>query len=271
MWNIAQAEIRLVLRQRTYYAFISMWTVITFFLFLLQSTSPSISGYTHITGTVMNLLLYIIPLFMLINGAFSIANEMENGQFRLVSTYPLSPIFYVVGKIMGQILAQTLIFTFSYGLSLLIGLVMGISLSVKWMIMLYLFSIGLLLFFLLIGIVIGTFVSSKWQALSFCVFVWFFLIMLWPTVLVSTLNFVPYSWLGVIVKALLFINPAEFLRLMFVVQLGGGAVFGQAYDGLVEQFQQPILSSFSLLYYMIVALFISVLVADKQLTKRRLK
>ena len=98
-------------------------------LFLLQSSAPSLTGYTNTTGTVVNVALYIIPLFMLINGSFSIANEMENGQFRLLSTYPLFTLSYVIGKIGGQFTAQWIVFTFSYGISMAISLLAGGSFS----------------------------------------------------------------------------------------------------------------------------------------------
>ncbi|MEJ9212058.1 ABC transporter permease [Bacillus smithii] len=270
MWNIWRSELMLTFRQRTYYSFVILWVVILGFLFLLQGTSPAFSGYTNITGTIMNLLLYIIPLFMLINGSFSIANEMENGQFRLLSTYPLSSISYVIGKVGGQFTSQLLIFTLSYGISLMIGLICGIPFSMKWMLALYFFAVGLIFFFLLMGIVIGSFTSTRWKALSISVFVWFFLIMLWPTALISVLNHIPYQMIGLVLKSLLFVNPAELIRFIFVIQLNGGSIFGQAYDSLVS-FYEHWLSWAVLFYYTVVVLFISIVVSDTNLTMRRRK
>ena len=100
------------------------------------------------TATVVNIALYIIPLFMLIIGSFSIANEMENGQWRLLTTYPLFTLFYIVGKIGGQFTAQAIVFTFSYGISLGIGLIMGNGFSSDWLLSIYFFCISLIFFFL---------------------------------------------------------------------------------------------------------------------------
>ena len=135
MWNIWRSELRMTVRQRSYYSFLILWVAVLSLLFLLQSSAPSLTGYTNTTGTVVNVALYIIPLFMLIMGAFSIANEMENGQWRLLSTYPLFTLSYVIGKIGGQFTAQLIVFTFSYGISMAIrfanwrrffnGMVMG--------------------------------------------------------------------------------------------------------------------------------------------------
>ncbi len=272
MWNIWRSELTVSFRQRTYFSFVILWVIVLSFLFLLQSTSPAFNGYTNITGTIMNLLLYIIPLFMLINGSFSIANEMENGQFRLLSTYPLSTISYITGKMLGQITAQCLMFTLSYGISLLIGLLFGVSFSTNWIIALYFFAVSLLFFFLIMGIVIGSFSSTRWQALSISVFIWFFLIMLWPTALISILNLLPYPMIGTTLKTLLYVNPAELLRVVFVIKLNGGAVFGQAYDGLTSYYNyERWLSWLGLCYYTLVVLVLSILISDKNLTRKRRK
>jgi Cu-processing system permease protein len=233
MWNIWRYELRLTVRQRSYYSFLLLWIAVLSLLFLLQASAPSLTGYTNLTGTVVNIALYIIPLFMLIIGSFSITNEMENGQWRLLTTYPLFSLAYIIGKIGGQFTAQVIVFTFSYGISLSIGLLLGNSFSSEWLLSIYFFSISLIFFFLVFGITVGCSASTRWQALSISVMIWFFLILIWPTALISILGLVPYPWIFPLMKFGLFANPAEFLRVSFVISLDGGAVFGQAYDSLM--------------------------------------
>lgn len=233
MWTIWRSELRMTVRQRSYYSFLALWVAVLSLLFLLQSSAPSLTGYTNMTGTVVNVALYIIPLFMLIIGSFSIANEMENGQWRLLSTYPLFTLSYIVGKIGGQFTAQAIVFTFSYGISLAIGLVSGSDFSGEWLLSIYFFSMSLIFFFLILGITVGCIVSTRWQALSTSVMIWFFLIMIWPTALIGVLGLVPYPWIAPLMKFALFVNPAEFIRVSLVLSLDGGAVFGKAYDSLM--------------------------------------
>ena len=90
-------------------------------------------------------------------------------------------------------------FTFSYGVSLGIGLIMGNGFSSDWLLSIYFFCISLIFFFLIIGI----------------------------------LGLVPYPSIAPLMKLALFLNPAEFIRVAFVLSLDGGAVFGQAYDSLM--------------------------------------
>ncbi len=249
MWNIWRSELRMTVRQRSYYSFFILWVAVWSLLFLLQSSAPSLTGYTNMTGTTVNVALYIIPLFMMIIGSFSIANEMENGQWRLLSSYPLFTMSYIAGKIGGQFTAQAVVFTFSYGASLAIGLLSGQLFSSEWLLSIYFFSISLIFFFLLLGIGIGCFASTRWQALSFSVIIWFFLIMIWPTMLIGLLGLVPYTWIAPLMKAALFANPAEFIRVSQVINLDGGAVFGQAYDPLVTYLETPFKFVVAVLYF----------------------
>jgi Cu-processing system permease protein len=267
MWNIWHSEWRMTIRQHSSYTFVLLWVSVLSLLFLLERNTPAFTGYTNMTGTIANLVLYIVPLFMLIIGSFAIANEMENGQWRLLCTYPLSTSSYLIGKLAGQFTAQVVIFTLSFGASLAVGLISGSALSVKWVLILYLFSISLMFFFLVIGLAIGVFVATRWQALTLSVGVWFFLIMIWPSALIAILGLVPYSMIAPLLKTVLFCNPAEFLRIVFVVQLGGGAVFGQSYDGLVSFLQTGAAWGILGLYVFIYTSFLFILSAWK--LKRR--
>lgn len=251
MWNIWRSELRMTVRQRSYYSFLILWVAVLSLLFLLQNSAPSLTGYTNTTGTVVNVALYIIPLFMLISGSFSIATEIENGQWRLLSTYPLFTLSYVLGKVGGQFTAQLIVFTFSYGISMAIGLLAGGGFSMDWLWAIYRFSFTLMFYFIVIGVAIGSFVKTRWQALSISVILWFFLIMIWPTALIGVLGLVPYTWIAPLMQALLYLNPAEYIRVNFVVNLDAGAVFGQVYDPLISFMESPISAMIDVIYFIV--------------------
>lgn len=257
-----------MLRQKSSYLFLVLWTFVLLLIFLLVKGSPVTADYTNITGTAVNLLLYLLPLFMLITGSFAIAAEMENGQWRLLNTYPVSALSYLSGKLAGQLIAQTVVFTLSFGISLLLGLVFQISVSLKWVLAIYLFSILLQAVFLVVGITAGAYAKTRWQALSFSVVIWFVFIMIWPTLLISVLNLVPYQLLSPVIHTATALNPAELLRVVFVVHMGGGAVFGQAYDPLVT-FIKKEYALYILLAYMILISTLFIWLASRRLERRR--
>ena len=248
MWNIWSSEWRMTARNRSYYSIAILWIVVISLLLLLEQTNEAITGYTNVTGTIVNIMLYILPLFMLIFGSFSIANEMENGQWRLLCTYPMDIVSYYFGKLGGQFTAQAICFSLAYWFSIVITLLFGTSISLTWMLVLYLFSMLLILFFLTLGLFIGSLVRTRWQALTLSVAIWFFLIMIWPTALIAILGTLPYTMIGVLMKIAMIVNPAEFLRFFLVIRLEGGAIFGQAYDGLVPLFNEGIVWGVLFLY-----------------------
>jgi Cu-processing system permease protein len=237
MVNLWLFEWKTMTRQRSYYSFFILWVIVFSLLFLLQKHNPGISGFTNVTGTIVNILLYLLPLFMMMTGSFSIANEMENGQWHLLSTYPVSVPAYLFGKFFGLITTQSAVFTLSFGISMAIGLMGGIPLQVNWLLLIYCFSLMLIIVFLFLGMTIGSIVKTRWQAFTISVAVWFFMIMIWPTALITVLGLVPYPMIQPLMKAAMFLNPAEFLRIFFIVHWDSGSIFGQSYDSLVSLFQ----------------------------------
>lgn len=234
MINLWLSEWKSMTRGRSYYAYLMLWITIFSLLFLLENTNNAIASYTNTTATIVNIILYLLPLFMMIVASFSITNEFENGQWQLLCTHPISIASYLAGKFVGLFTVQSVLFTLSFGLSITIGLGFEASLSVKWLLSIYLFSILLIFIFLILGIFIGTFTITRWKALITSVALWFFMIMIWPTALIAILGLVPYPLIEGWMKVAMFINPAEFLRVFLMIKWESGAVFGQAYDSLVQ-------------------------------------
>lgn len=255
MWNLWSFEWKMMTRQRSYYGFLGLWVIVFSLVFLLERNNQGISGYTNTAGTIVNILLYLLPLFMMLVGSFSIANEMENGQWQLLNTYPLNHSAYLIGKLFGLYTSQWIIFTFGFGASMLIGFAAGSALSVKWLFDIYLFSLFLMFVFLLIGIFLGTFVKTRWKALMLTVILWFFIIMIWPTALISLLSLLPYPLIRFFMKGAMIVNPAEFLRVFFISRWDGGSIFGQPYDSIVHVFQSQagwlILLSYLLVFFLL--------------------
>lgn len=255
MKNLWYSEWKTMTRQRSYLTFLILWVVIFSLLFLLERNNSGISGFTNITGTIVNIILYILPLFMMIIGSFSITTEIENGQWQLLCTYPVSIASYLLGKFGGMFTAQTVVFTFSFGVSMAIGLVAGIQFSVKWLLEIYFFSLLLIYLFLMIGIFLGTAVHTRWKALITTVAIWFFIIMIWPTALIAVLGLVPYPMIETVMKMAMVLNPAEFLRIFLIIKWDSGSILGQSYDSIVHLYQSragwPILAIYLVAYDLI--------------------
>jgi Cu-processing system permease protein len=270
MMNLWLIEWRTITRQRSYYACSLLWIIVFSLLFLLEKNNSGLTGFTNTTGTIVNIIIYLLPLFMMLYGSFSIANEVENGQWELLCTYPLSIPSYILGKFAGLYTSQSIVFTFSFGLSMAIGLIAGIQLPIKWLLNIYLFSLLLIYAFIILGLFFGTLVNTKWKALTLSVSAWFFLIMIWPTALISVLGLVPYPMIGVIMKIAMVLNPAEFLRVFLISKWNSGSIFGQSYDSIVQLFQSGV-GWLVLIGYLFTYLFLFFAFSNFFMWRRRLK
>src|SRR5699024_1478868 len=92
---VAQREIKLGFRNAWTYSFLILLTFFTAVILLLQTSSATSDGYTDMTGTIMNMTLYLLPLITLLLGGFSTAAEKEDGQWGLLSTYPISAYIFL--------------------------------------------------------------------------------------------------------------------------------------------------------------------------------
>jgi Cu-processing system permease protein len=226
--TIALREIKMGFRNPWAYSFMALFSFFGLAL-LLINTQNFVQGYSSTTGTMLNLILYLLPLMTLLLGSFSLTAEKEEGSWQLLSTYPISTASFVTGKYMGLAVVLLTIISLGYGLTGVIGALVGKSFDFTTYNMFFIFSAMLILLFLAIAILIGTVAKNRWQALTFCVGIWFFATIGWPTILIALLGLLPYLWIKPALVCLTFFNPAELVRLFVIVKLGGGSILGPEY------------------------------------------
>ena len=216
----------------------ALFALFSLALLLVQSRAD-MNGYTSATGSMMNLILYLLPLMALILGSFSLTGEKEEGGWRLLASYPLRSRAYIWGKYIGLTFALVLIAAFGFGLSGLAGAMFGLALPVKAFVRFVVFAVLLIVMFLGLSAVVGSLCRNRWQALTYGVGIWFFLILGWPTLLLSVLGFLPYLWIKPALVTLVLFNPAELNRLFLIVKMGGGSILGPDYYRWVEWIEGP--------------------------------
>lgn len=254
--TISSREIKLGFRNPWAYSFMALFALFSLALLLIQSQA-SLSGYTSTTGTMINLILYLLPLMTLLLGSFSLASEKEEGGWRLLASFALRTRSYIWGKYAGLSVVLLAIISLGFGLSGIMGALFGGGFSAGAFGRFLLFSALLILQFLGISVLLGALCRNRWQALTYGVGIWFFFILGWPTILISVLGFLPYLWIKPALIGLIFINPAELNRLFLIVKMGGGSVLGPEYYHWVKWIQQPM---GSLMFAVIFALWIIVCV-----------
>ncbi|MEK8132620.1 ABC transporter permease [Paenibacillus filicis] len=236
--HIALREIKIGFRNPWAYSFMALFALFSLSLLLINA-QRFVQGYSSTTSSMLNLILYLLPLMTLLLGSFSLTAEKEEGSWQLLSTYPLSTFSFIGGKYTGLTAVLMTIVAFGYGLTGVVGSVAGRGLDGQTFGMFMAFSFGLILLFLAIALVIGTVARNRWQALTIGVAVWFFTVIGWPTLLISLLGLLPYLWIKPALVVLTFLNPAELVRLFVVVKLGGGAALGPEYYTWVGWISKP--------------------------------
>lgn len=252
MIQVAKREIKIGFRNPWAYSFLVLFCVFSLSLLIINSQS-SIQGYSGVTGSMLSLILYLLPLMTLFLGSFSLTSEKEEGSWQLLSTYPMGTMSFIVGKYIGLSIVLLAIVAFGYGLMGFISGLIGMSFDSNTYFLFLVFSCGLVLLFLTLALFVGSLCKNRWQALTVSVSIWFFAVIGWPTILISVLGLLPYVWIKPVLVALTFFNPAELVRLFVVIKLGGGSILGPEYYQWVEWIQRP---SGSMLFVSVCGLWI---------------
>lgn len=236
--HVARRELKMGFRNPWAYSFLMLFSLFSLGLLLINSQNI-VQGYTSVTGSMLNLIMYLLPLMTLFLGSFSLTSEKEEGSWQLLSAYPLGTLSLVLGKYAGLAVVLLVIVAFGYGLMGLVSGLAGIHFDAPTYFLFLAFSAGLVLLFLTLALLIGSLSRNRWQALTVSVSVWFFAVIGWPTFLIAVLGLLPYLWVKPVLVALTLLNPAELVRLFVVVKLGGGSVLGPEYYQWVEWIRQP--------------------------------
>ncbi|MFB9274308.1 ABC transporter permease [Cohnella cellulosilytica] len=236
MLQVALREIRIGFRNPWSYSFMVLFSIFSLSL-LLMNARGVVQGYSGTTGSMISLILYLLPLMTLLLGSFSLTSEKEEGSWQLLSTYPLGTVSYIVGKYAGLSVTLLAIVAFGYGLMGVAGWAFGAGFALKTYLLFLAFSAGLVLLFLAIAMIVGSLSRNRWQAMTISVALWFFLVIGWSTILIALLGNLPYVWIKPVLVFFTFVNPAELVRLFVVIKLGGGAVLGPEYYDWVQWVQ----------------------------------
>jgi len=235
---VAAREIKTGFRNPWAYSFIVLFSVFMLTLLLINAQGY-VEGYSSVTGTMLSLILYLLPLMTLMLGSFSLTSEKEDGSWELLSTYPLRTSSFIAGKYVGLAVVMLVIILFGFGAAGTVGYAIGSGFGLTAYIVLLGFSISLALMFLALAMLIGTLSRNRWQALTVAVALWFFLVIAWAPALIALLGMLPYMWIKPAVAMLTLLNPAELSRLFAVIGLGGGSVLGPEYYDWVQWIRQP--------------------------------
>lgn len=236
--TVAEKELLEAIRSRWLLTFTIVFgllaLLISFFGMSGLGVGGGYQGFNRVTAGLLNLVLYLLPLIALVMGASAVAGEKEAGSLHVLLTHPVAKSEIVVGKFLGLGLAlSAAILTGFGGAGIVIAWKAG-TLSMLDYLLFVVLSMVLGLIFLSIALFISVLVARRAQALGLAIFVWFIMVLVYDFLAIGVASLQQVTIVVPLLLILLLLNPADMVRVLVILQLGGEATFGPTLAALTR-------------------------------------
>lgn len=231
-------------------------------LFLTESNRvEGFDGFTRQMASLLNISLFILPLFTLMIGSLLLAGEKEDGQYTLYKTYPVTASQYVLGKWLGLVTAFLLLLTAAYGVSVM---VVAWTSTVRWSVVFFYYGMNVILVLttLSIAFFIGFHVKNRLHALGVSLLIWAFLVLFYELLIIMISFLVPATQVQNVLTLSVFFNPIEVARVSAILWIEGGTFFGPTMYDFTKWAVSPtgiIFFIISVLAWLLIPLLLSIL------------
>jgi Cu-processing system permease protein len=198
-----------------------------------------VAGFSRTAISLLNLVLYLVPLLALLLSITSMAAEREEGALEVLLAQPIARRSLVLGKFagLGAALAAALFGGFG-GAGLLIAIA-GADIAAGGYLLLVLRSLGLGLAFISMGLWLASVSASRLRALTWGLLLWFGSVLLYDLIVVGATALLGGAALKGALGLLLVANPVDLVRIAALIQLGGVDSFGLTAQALIGFLRGP--------------------------------
>ena len=241
--RIARQELLVNIRNKWTVIFAGVFGLLIVGISYIGIMAEGFSGmqnFTRTSASMLNLVLYIVPLVALIMGTLSFTSD--RGTTELLFSQPVFRSEVLLGKILGLF--------YSLSLSMLVGFLIagGIILSVtgeEGMLQYGIFvllSLLLALVFLIVAVVIATANKRKSRSFGIALFAWFFFVLFYDLIVLGISLFFKGQTANYILFLSLFGNPVDMVRVASLIILDNVSIFGAAGAALLRFLGGSVLS-----------------------------
>ncbi|HUK62040.1 MAG TPA: ABC transporter permease subunit [Dongiaceae bacterium] len=234
---VAREEFRRALEGRWLFGFTALLTALVLglsFFGLAQGREVGFQGFARVTLSLMNLVLFMVPLTGLVLGVTSMTGDAS--ALPLLLAQPIGRGEVLVGKLAGVALALTTAQAIAFGGGgLVVAFAAGAEQAAAFAALAGL-SIGLGWLTVSAALCLAVLWPDRLKAMSAALLLWLFMVVAYDLAVLGATTLLagwPLEW--VLFPALL-VNPVDLARVLTTLAVGSGALFGPTSAVLMRMF-----------------------------------
>ncbi len=233
--TIAAQELKINIRNKWTLVFALIFAALALaisYFGLVTEAVVGFQGFTRTTASLLNLVLYLIPMISLTMGTLSFNGE--KGESELLFSQPVTRTEILVGKLAGLFLSVATATLFGFGAAgVLIALQVGLDGLGRYLAFVG-FSLLLAAAFLSLGSLTAILARGRAKALGYALFLWFFFVLFYDLLVMGVTFLLREHTANQLIFFSLFANPVDLARVASLIAMDDPSVFGYAGAALVK-------------------------------------
>ncbi|MGY4795897.1 ABC transporter permease [Lysinibacillus fusiformis] len=203
-------------------------------ILMLQQLNTDAGGFDRFQASLLNLLLFLFPLFILTIGAMSIAADIESGWYQLIRSYPVSIAHYLGAKYVALVSIFLFALATTEAVILIVGAFFGgVHIDSQFIVL----TTVIIVVFSAISVMIGAFSIHRLQALGFSLGLWAVFTLLSNYVVMAIGTIIPKHVYEKIIYTHVHINIIEWLRYIYLIQIEQTGILGKSFYYLSQFYE----------------------------------
>lgn len=225
--TIARHELLINIRNRWTLVFAGVFGMLVLavsYFGLVTGGDVGFQGFARTSASLLNMVLYIVPLVALVMGTLSFTSETSASE--LLFSQPVTRGEVLVGKFLGLFASIFTATLFGFGLA---GIVIAVRAGTEgaWRYPAFvIFSLLLALIFLSLSAFISAICRRKSKAFGVALLAWFFFVLFYDLLVIGGTFLFKERTANSLILGSLFGNPVDMVRVASLMTLNGKDIFG---------------------------------------------
>lgn len=232
---IAGRELKTAVRSRwtaTFAAAFAALALAISYFGLAAAGVAGFQGFVRTAASLLNLVLYIVPLVAAAMGALSVSSEKSEDE--LLFSQPVSRVDVLVGKILGLFAALAAAIVFGFGAAGLVIAGQAGPEDAGAFLALVALALALALIFIVLGTAVAAACDTRAKAFGAALFLWFFFVLFYDLAVIGATLLLKEHAANTLLFMSLFGNPVGIVRVAALIAVAGDTIFGAAGAALLK-------------------------------------